>query len=337
MLKWLVPLLITQLIYRASPGQSPVDSGYITELKLPYVARLSLERTGAGLEISPDQTLVPPTASFPFNTGTNLALYLSYKFINISISPSLRKKTNNRSLVISLNTYDGANNFGGKVGFYNNVASVQDKKTLNVRTAINLFKFSPYWLLNTNYKRLSLAAITDYSQRQKQSAGAFMLELNPNLLRAKGKNGYIIPYDASFLPRFEDMTGLFKLTIINLDFRPGYVYTKVFEEGTYFVSGGLFLGPGFGYHYARASPSTVSGMHWQSSVRMFGSAGYNGDRYFISGSFRYTNSFTPVSSVGILADEGSFMLTVGLRFDAFENSIPETWNDLLRKKIRRDM
>ncbi|MEJ7737776.1 MAG: DUF4421 family protein [Chitinophagaceae bacterium] len=332
MLKWVVLFLIIQNVWLSLLGQVKVDSTYIADFDLPYVARVSLERTGAGLEISPDHTLVPPTASFPFNTGTNLALYLSYKFINLSISPSLNRKTNNRSLVISLNTYNGASNVGGKIGFYNNVASIQDKKTLNVRTAINLFKLSPYWLLNTNYKKFSLAAITDYSQRQRRSAGAFMFEFNPNLLRAKGRNRYIIPSDASYEPRFEDMTGLYNVTIVNLDFRPGYVYTKVFEEGSYFVSGGLFLGPGFGYHHARAAASTVSGMHWQSSVRMFGSAGYSGDRYFVSGSFRYTNSFTPISSVGILADEGSFMLTLGLRFDAFEDTLPDTWNDLIRKR-----
>lgn len=130
MLKWVVLFLIIQNVWLSLLGQVKVDSTYIADFDLPYVARVSLERTGAGLEISPDHTLVPPTASFPFNTGTNLALYLSYKFINLSISPSLNRKTNNRSLVISLNTYNGASNVGGKIGFYNNVASIQDKKRL---------------------------------------------------------------------------------------------------------------------------------------------------------------------------------------------------------------
>src|SRR5205823_8237164 len=146
------------------------------------------------------------------------------------------------------------------------------------------------------------------------SSGAFMFEVNPFFLHVKGKNDLIIPEDNTYKLLFQDMTGLQKLTIINLDLRPGYVYTKIFKEGMYFIAGGLFLGPGFGYHHASSAASTQSGMHWQSSLRMFGSLGYNGDRYFITGSFRYTNSFTPVSSMGVLADEGTVMLTFGFRF-----------------------
>lgn len=324
--------MTVQCWWLVTKAQVAVDPKFISDFRLPYVARISLERAGAGLEISPDNTLVPPTASFPFNTGLNLGIYLSYKFVNLSVSQSLIRKTNNRSFVIALNTYNEGNSFGGKIGLYNNVAALQDKTNLNVRSSINLFKFSPYWLINTNYKRFSLAAISDYSKRQLRSAGAFMFELNPFLLRANGKNGMIIPFDNTYKSIFEEMAGLQKLTLINLDFRPGYVYTKVFEEGEYFISGGLFLGPGFGYHHTRTLSGNKAGMHWQSSVRMMGSLGYNGDSYFIAGSFRYTNSFTPVSALGVLADEGLFLITFGLRFDAVEKMLPNTWEELIGRR-----
>lgn len=324
--------LTIQSCWLVSNCQPVVDGKYIGDYTLPYVARISLERAGAGLEISPDNTLMPPTASFPFNTGLNLGVNLSYKFINLSVSQSLIRKTNNRSLVVSLNTYSGGNSFGGKLGFYNNVASLQDKKNLNVHSSVNLFKLSPYWLINTNHKKFSLAAVSDYSKRQRRSAGAFMFELNPFFLQANGKNGLIIPADNNYKSIFEEMAGMQKLTIINLDFRPGYAYTKVFDEGEYFIAGGIFLGPGFGYHSAKTISGDKNGMHWQSSVRMSGSLGYNGDRYFIAGSFRYTNSFTPVSALGVLADEGLFMITFGLRFDAIEDLLPNSWEELINKK-----
>ncbi len=335
MRKWLVCLLFNQLNLFTSTGQVVTDRKYIADYKEPYVIRISLERTGAGVEISPDNTLVPPTASFPFNTGTNLGVYLSYKFINFSVSQSLRSSTNNRSLVIAGNVYHGANNFGGKFGFYNNVASVKDKKTIDVRSSVNLFKFSPCWLINTNHKRLSLEAISDYSKRQRLSAGAFMFELNPNLLISRGRNGPIIPGDRRYEPLFENQTGLQNLTIVNIDFRPGYLYTKAIEDGKYFISGGLFLGPGFGFHVAKAAIHNESGMHWQSSVRMLGSAGYNGDRYFLVAAFRYTNSFTPVSSIGVLSDEGTILLTFGIRFNELEKKLPDTWEELLHKRKKR--
>ena len=325
-------LITSQCSWFVTSGQETVDGIYISDYAMPYVARISLERAGAGLEISPDNTLVPPTASFPFNTGLNLGVYLSYKFINLSVSQSLVSKTNNRSLVVALNTYNQGNSFGGKFGFYNNVAALQDKKNLNVRSSINLFKFSPYWLVNTNYERFSIAAVSDYSKRQLRSAGAFMFELNPFFLQASGKNGMIIPSTDAYKSIFEDMAGLHKLTIINLDFRPGYAYTKVFDEGEYFISGGIFLGPGFGYHHAKTATYSKGGMHWQSSVRMAGSLGYNGDRYFIAGSFRYTNSFTPVSALGVLADEGLFLITFGLRFNAVEDILPKTWEELIGRR-----
>lgn len=216
------------------------------------------------------------------------------------------------------------------MGFYHNVAALKDQKNLNVRSSINLLKLSPYWLIHPNFKRLSLAAIADFSQIQRSSAGAFMFELNPFLIRARGRNGPIIPSDDKYKMLFEEISGLNKLIIINLDFRPGYVYTKVFDEGAYFLSGGLFLGPGFGYHHAKGNLSTQRGIHWQTSMRMLGSLGYNNNRYFIAGSIRYTNSFTPVSTIGVLAEEGSFMLTFGLRFNALEDKLPDTWEELIR-------
>ncbi|MEJ7769836.1 MAG: DUF4421 family protein [Chitinophagaceae bacterium] len=328
-IKWMILFIAGQICCLDIQSQVGVDSSYISDFSLPYVAKIALERTGAGIQVSPDNSLVPPTASFPFNTGLNLGVYLSYKFINLSVSQSLASKTNNRSLVVALNTYNQGNSFGGKIGFYNNVAAIQDKKNLNVRSAINLFKVSPYWLVNTNYKKFSLAAISDYSKRQQRSAGAFLFELNPFFLQARGKNGLIIPSENYYRSIFEDMAGLQKLTIINLDFRAGYAYTKVFDDGEYFIAGGLLLGPGFGYHHASTATKKERGMHWQSSVRMMGTLGYNGDDYFLAGSFRYTNSFTPISDLGVLADEGLFMITFGLRFDAFEDILPDTWEELI--------
>lgn len=327
MYKAFVLLIAGLMSWLLSGCQDKIDTNYISDFKLPYVFKLSLERTGAGLDISPDNTLVPPSISFPFNTGLNLGVNISYKFLNLSVSQSLRSKTNNRSLSIALNTYNGSVNFGGKIGFYSNVASLKDKKTLNVRTSINLFKLSPYWLLHPNYRHLSLAAIRDFSQLQKRSAGGFMFEINPMLIRGSGKGGLIIPSENYYVTLFDKMAGLKTLTIINLDLRPGYVYNKVFDEGKYFLTGGLFLGTGFGYHHANSKLANQSGMHWQTSLRMSGSVGYNGDVYFIAGSFRYTNSFTPVSSIGVLAEESSFMLTFGLRFNALENKLPNTWRE----------
>ncbi|MEO5996275.1 MAG: DUF4421 family protein [Chitinophagaceae bacterium] len=332
MYKSAVSFVVILMSWFTSNCQGRVDSNYISDFKLPYVVKLCLERTGAGLDISPDNTLAPPSASFRFNTGLNLGLNLSYKFLNLSVSQSLHSRTNNRSLSITLNTYNGAVNFGGKVGFYSNVAALKDKKTLNVRTSINLFKVSPYWLLHPNYKRLSLAAIRDFSQLQRRSAGSFMFEINPLLIHGSGKDGPIIPSENYYVTLFDKMSGLKTLTIINLDIRPGYVYTKVFDEGRYFLTGGLFLGTGFGYHHAHTESITQNGMHWQTSLRMSGSVGYNGDDYFIAGSFRYTNSFTPMSSIGVLAEESSFMLILGLRFNALEDALPGTWKELFHKK-----
>ncbi len=331
MIKAVVLIVTSLLTSLLSECQSPPDSAYISEFKLPYVVKLSLERTGAGLDISPDNTLVPPSVSFPFNTGLNLGVNLSYKFLNLSISQSLQSRTDNRSLSIAINTYNGVINFGGKIGFYSNVAALKDKKTLNARTSINLFKLSPYWLLHPNYRRLSLAAIRDFSQLQRRSAGGFMFEINPMLIRGRGKGGPIIPAENNYIAIFDNMAGLNTLTIVNLDLRPGYVYTKVFEEGRYFATGGLFIGTGFGYHHSRTAKENKSGMHWQTSLRMSGSVGYNGNNYFVAGSFRYTNSFTPVSSIGVLSEESSFMLTLGLRFSDLEDKLPHTWRKLIKK------
>lgn len=321
-------LLLALTLQQYPLAQNTVDRNYIQEYVYPYVVRLSLERTGAGMEISPDYTVIPATASFPFNTGTNLALNLYYKFLNISISQSIKSKTDNRSLVIASSGTAGAHTIGGKLGFYSNVAALNDKKTIDTKTSINLFKFSPYWLINFNHTKFSLAAITEYSQRQRKSAGAFMFEVNPFILLAKGKDGAIIPTGGEYETQFREMAGLQKMTIVNLDFRPGYMHTFSFEEGTYFISGGLFVGAGFGYHSAITETEKKKALHWQSSARILASGGYNQEKYFIVASLRYNNSFTPVSNIGVLANEATFQLTFGLRFNAIEKKLPLTWGEI---------
>lgn len=321
-------MLILQAGWLSASGQQAVDRNYIQEYVYPYVGRISLERTGAGLQISPDNTVIPATASFPFNSGTNLAVNLYYKFLNISVSQSLHRQTNNKSFVVALNDTKGAHTVGLKLGFYNNVASLDDAKTVNTKSSINLFKLSPYWLINFNHTRFSLAAVTDYSQRQRKSAGAFMFEINPLVMRAKGKGGDIIPAESTYEQQFGKMAGLQRLTVANLDLRPGYMYTLSFDEGTYFLSGGLFVGAGFGYHNANMQNSKSNGMHWQTSARIQASGGYNQEKYFIIGSLRYNNSFTPVSNIGVLANEATFQITFGLRFGAFEKALPGSWDEV---------
>lgn len=316
--------LLALMLSHWAAGQNTVDRTYIQEFVRPYVAMLSLQRTGAGLKISPDYTVAPPTASFPFNSGTNLALDVYYKFINLSISQTLNRSTSNKSFVLTLNNTSGAYTIGGKLGFYKNIAALDDKQSINIKSSINLFKFSPYWMVNFNSKRFSLSAITDYSQRQRKSAGAFMFEVNPFITTAKGKDGAIIPSGNIYQQQFGKMEGLQRLTIVNLDFRPGYIYTLSFNEGDYFVSGGLFVGAGFGYHSAKTTNETYNKLHWQTSARILASAGYNQEKYFIAASLRYNNSFTPVSNIGILSNEATLQLTFGLRFNALEKKLPST-------------
>jgi hypothetical protein len=65
---------------------------------------------------------------------------------------------------------------------------------------------------------------------------------------------------------------------------------------------------------------------------MSGAVGYNGEDYFVAASFRYTNSFTPIASMGVLAEESSIMITFGFRFNAIEDGLPGTWKEFLHKK-----
>ena len=307
------------------------DTSYYRNFKQPYSVKFSLEKTGAGLEFSPDNSINLPTASFPFNSGVNAAITVSYKILNFSISKSLSTSTRNGSLVFATRFYSGSNVFGGKIGLYNNIASVRDKRNLNVETTIRLFKFTPYWLMTLNNKRFSISAISDFSQQQKKSAGSFIFEISPMLSFANGNGGQMIPADAYYRSIFEDQAGLERANLVNIDFRPGYAYTKVFEEGKYFLNGGLLLGPGFGYHAVNALKD-YRGFHWQSSLRMMASAGMHQDKYFLVAYFRYMNSFTPVHTLGMLSHEGTIGLTIGLKFGALEKKIPNNFNEIIRMK-----
>lgn len=307
------------------------DTSYYRNFRQPYSVKFSLERTGAGLEFSPDNSVSLPTASFPFNSGVNAAITVSYKILNFSISKSLSTSTRNGSLVFATKFNSGSNVFGGKIGLYNNIASVRDKRNLNVETTIRLFKFTPYWLMTLNNKRFSISAISDFSQVQKKSAGSFIFEISPMLAFANGNGGHMIPDNPYYRSIFEEQAGLERANLVNIDFRPGYAYTKVFEEGRYFLNGGILLGPGFGYHAVNALKD-YRGFHWQSSLRMMISAGMHQDKYFIVAYLRYMNSFTAVHTLGIRPHEGNIGITIGLKFGALEKKIPNNFNEIIRMK-----
>jgi hypothetical protein len=164
-----------------------------------------------------------------------------------------------------------------------------------------------------NATRYSYRSALYQNEVQLRSAGSFLLgaEIFYRSLSASG--GLTDPtYDVP--ARFGDQAGLKTLQAPGILVMPGYAYTKVWREGTYFLSGLLSAGAGIAFNRYRADKGSDTRNNLEAAGNIMISGGYCGSKHYLRlmmvGYGRYELlDPTYLTSTNLMLD-----VTVGMRF-----------------------
>ncbi|MCX6249871.1 MAG: DUF4421 family protein [Bacteroidetes bacterium] len=174
---------------------------------------------------------------------------------------------------------------------------------------------SGYWVYN--FRRFSIRAAFIQNERQKKSAGSFVVRPAFLYYQISSDNG-IIPaaiIDAYHIP-LENLITSGKFYSVGLS--PGYVYTLVFLKNLY-LTAAVF--PGVAAQFSSFSHIGIVhsdfGFNFQLSGRF--AFGYNSDKWFLGGSVQTGFNEVPdkLSNALFSYDVTQFRLWGGLRFDVF--------------------
>ncbi len=187
-----------------------------------------------------------PNNSLNFGVGASykwLGLALAYNFDFINGDDNLKGKT--KSLDLQLNIYTRRILLDGylmvyKGFFWNNtddfIKGWSAKDSLYVRPDVLTVVLSQTGTYALNYDRLSIKAAYQYTERQKKTAGSFLVGYNISI--------YGVFADSSLIPHYfndlnTDLYNVNRINSISLGASLGYTYTLVFKK--YFFVNGFFM------------------------------------------------------------------------------------------------
>lgn len=167
---------------------------------------------------------------------------------------------------------------------------------------------SAFYIWNSD--RFSLRSPYNYADRQKKSAGSFILYGTVNSFTMKGDSSIISPAMQEGYGEGSDFTELKSLTV---GLAPGYSYNLIIKR--FFVNGLLAVGPG--YHWV----SVISENDETGDQRVFKAvytarvaAGYSGERFFTGASFGLQTRAFEYENIRIENMTSIFRLAVGYHF-----------------------
>lgn len=167
---------------------------------------------------------------------------------------------------------------------------------------------SAFYIWNKN--KFSLRSAYNYADRQKKSAGSFILYGTVNSFTVKGDSSIISPSMQEGYGEGSDFTELKSLTV---GLAPGYSYNLIIKR--FFVNGMVAVGPG--YHWV----SVVSENDETGDERVFKAvytarvaAGYSGKRFFTGASFGLQTRAFEYENIRIENMTSIFRLAVGYHF-----------------------
>ena len=175
---------------------------------------------------------------------------------------------------------------------------------------------SGYWILNS--RRFSIRAAFIQNERQKKSAGSFVIRPAFLYCNISSEQGIIPPelVDLYQVPASKRFTSG---TFYSLGISPGYLYTLVFLKNLY-LTAGLF--PGIAGQQSSFSNSLENDTRFEFAFQFSGrfAIGYNSRNWFLGGSFQTGFNELPDKLSSSLANYGisQFRFWGGMRFDVFK-------------------
>ncbi len=312
-------LLCSILAFSANKKRDKGNSGNVEKIKSKFLVSPYYINEYSTLSISNRNTDRNSIVYKP-NIKGSLGIKLGYRFISFSFAfklpqPDLYGNTKASKFEINIqkrmfgfsiyyNRYQGMyfknpDDFGINQG-----ANYLLRPDMKLTTA----GFQTYYIFS---RKFSINAAFEQNERQKNSAGSFMLTLGDRFIRINADSSFIIPAEQQY---YSESNSIDNININNIKLAPGYGYTMVFDNNislTAVVLTGFdfqmnFYGQPNNYNFRLGLPFFV-----QSKMAL----GYNGDKWF--GNFIYNIEYNkiklPDSKFSIFANY--FKISIGRRFE----------------------
>ncbi len=178
------------------------------------------------------------------------------------------------------------------------------------------FGISGYWVYNS--KRFSIRAAFIQNERQKKSAGSFMIRPSFLYYQISSSNG-LIPAEMAYDYHIPVSNSIKRGEIYSVGLSPGYAYTLVFLKNFYLTA---VVFPGVAAQFSSfgndMTGTSESEFVFQLSGRF--ALGYNSSKWFLGGSVQTGFNEVPsqLSNARFYYDVAQFRIWGGTRFDIFK-------------------
>jgi Domain of unknown function (DUF4421) len=161
-------------------------------------------------------------------------------------------------------------------------------------------------------KNFSLRSAYNFSERQRRSAGSFILTGTLNFYNLKGDSAV---YGKNYYSQFGAATAFTKLEMNTFSVSPGYTYTVVVKN--FFINGALSIGPALHWMDYQVAGKDFGGSLLNGFVDLRLGIGYNGKRFFTGVNFVIQSRSAKFEGIQFVNSSNTFKLLFGYRFKEF--------------------
>jgi hypothetical protein len=161
-------------------------------------------------------------------------------------------------------------------------------------------------------RRFSIKSTYNYFERQRKSAGSFLLSGNFNTFSLRADSSiYATTYEA----QFGQDANFAKVSYATVAVAPGYAYNFVVRS--WFVGASLALGPGVNWiNYQTATGPVKSAVQLNTFTDVRLSFGYNGARFFSGITYNRQSRNIRYENVRFISSNDVIKFAIGYRFRA---------------------
>lgn len=307
--------LAAAFILPASPVKAgQVDSEYIQEGGAHLSPSLFVSQPSYQLKIYKADRTAPHTIVYSPNIKENTGLGLSYRGLGASgswtgASTKLPEVTYGKTKYRDFQFNFYLRKIGIDATYQEYRSFYRDQAPVVLRPDLKMTGYGVNFFYIFSHDRFSFRAAFNLTERQKKSAGSFLLMASVQHLR--------IDSDSSLLPAsvetdFGGLAGFKAGTFTMAGVSPGYAYA--FVRGRWYLSPALFAGPAFQWQDYTADGGAGRGSAAGAKANLRLALGFNGEKFFAGSTFIADTSAIRRGEVSIEAATGKGVFLAGYRF-----------------------
>lgn len=300
-----------------------VDSSYIRtftkrhDIRAFYGAQGNRSVLGSLRDGSPDLT-----RSVYNNTNDFLGLGLTYKWLDFDASFSLAGTTYLNEERSNLEQFRLSGSYTRRKVAYRGYIS--DSKGMVISGNEEEYESAPSLhdvrigvqaTIIFNAEKYSYRAALYQSELQTQTAGSFLLRIEPFFRDLGSKGQTMIPEPYDLRSRFDELVGLTYVKAPGLLVMPGYGVTFVSKRSKVFVSPIVLAGAGAAFNQYEADSGKGSYTNMEYAMYFLMNAGYNGSQFYSRVQFTYSAGYSPLQPAYLSNNSMMLTLLAGYRFE----------------------